>query len=125
MQILLLEPNRLLAKNLRRALMRAGHQVKHMVEPQAAVLAIDKKLPDLVIMELLLAGHSGVEFLYELRSYPEWQQLPVIVYSSLPLAEAQGYANNLATLNIKSFFYKPEASLAQLLAAVEQLAPVA
>jgi DNA-binding response OmpR family regulator len=68
--ILFLESDRILASNLTKVFKRVGHQVSWHVDPQAAVLAADKNQPDLVIMDLLLAGRSGIEFLYEFRSYP-------------------------------------------------------
>src|SRR5437868_5845607 len=92
-----------------------------LAEPQSAIAAADVKMPDIVILDLLLAGHSGAEFLYEFRSYPEWGEVPVIVFSNLPANEAKAYLDELDKLNIKNFFYKPTTSLTQLVEAVNQL----
>jgi DNA-binding response OmpR family regulator len=81
--ILLIESDKILASNLTQFFKRAGHYVAWHVDPQEAILTADKSQPDVVVLELLLAGRSGIEFLYEFRSYPEWQALPVIIYSNL------------------------------------------
>ena len=72
-------------------------------------------------MDLLFAGRSGVEFLYEFRSYPEWADLPVVIYSSVPEAEAGSYVEEFVRLGIKHYFYKAETSLATLTEAVNYL----
>lgn len=122
--ILLLESDRLLAKNLAKALQAAGHETIHVVNPLAAVRTAEKKLPNLIIMDLQLAGRSGVEFLFEFKSYPEWAGVPVIILSNLPPAEAKTCLESLAKLDIKNYFYKPTTSLAQLREAVSQLTRV-
>ena len=91
---------------------------------QTAVDAADKQRPDVVILELQLAAHSGVEFLHEFRSYPEWQSVPVIVQSGLPpaqLAEAQDSLRR--DLGVRTILYKPRTTLQQLLRAVREHTP--
>jgi len=120
-RILLIEADRVLATNLQAFLKAAGHQVEWHVDPQVAMDAIDKKKPDLLILDLLLAGRSGVEFLYELRSYPDWQKLPIIVFSSVSNRElGQSAPDALKQLDIAAYLYKPETNLSQLAAAVKQ-----
>lgn len=69
MHVLLIEPNTLLAATYRQALQHAGHEVRHVTGAQAAVMAADGRTPDVVVLELQLPQHSGLEFLHEFRSY--------------------------------------------------------
>jgi CheY-like chemotaxis protein len=114
-RILLLEPDGLLAASISRYFAAAGLKVQAHSDPQAAVSRADKQLPDIVITELQLAGRSGVEFLYEFRSYPEWQTIPVIVYTSLHNQDLSAYQNVFSELNVQTCLYKPATSLEQLL----------
>ncbi|HEX7963470.1 MAG TPA: response regulator [Candidatus Saccharimonadales bacterium] len=126
MHVLLLEPNTLLAKTYTEALQRAGHSVAHATGAQTAVDAADKQLPDIVILELQLPRHSGLEFLHEFRSYPEWQAVPVIVHSMLPPTHTAAVAENLqADLGVRAILYKPRTSLQRLLRAVREHAAAA
>lgn len=118
--ILFIEPDRLLAKNVRAALKRAGHSVDWTVEPQAAINLADARAPDLIFLDLLLANRSGIEFLYELRSYPEWQNIPALVLSSLPEREIDTREDILSLLNIKEVLYKPTTSLDDITSAAER-----
>ena len=91
-KILLLEPDSVLAGNIERYFANAKHTVSVHSDPQQAVTSADSRAPDLIIAELQLAGRSGVEFLYEFRSYPEWQNIPVIILTSQILTDQdRGY----------------------------------
>src|ERR1035437_7223165 len=99
-RILLREAASLLAQNITMYLSKAGHEVQWFAEPQSAIHAADEQSPELVILDLLLASHSEAEFLYEFRSYPDWQNTPVIIFSSLSNEEIQEVAPALSQLNI-------------------------
>jgi len=119
-QILLIESDRLLASNITEVVQGSGHRVKWQVDLQSAIESVDAQHPDLIILDLMLAGRSGAEFLYELRSYPEWQSLPVIIFSDVARADLADSSISLEDLAISQFLYKPTSSLNDLLQAVNQ-----
>lgn len=120
-KILLIESDRILADAVTKILAKNGHKVDWHVDPQAATNSADKKAPELIIIDLMLGGRSGVEFLYEFRSYPEWQKLPVIVYSNIKPEEFSGGSSALTELGIAAYHYKPTTSLSQLVGSVENI----
>lgn len=119
-RVLLIEPDRLLAKSYIGALHAAGHQVTACLTGQAGIQAADQQTPDLVVLELQLKGHNGVEFLYELRSYPEWQSVPVIVQTLVP-QKSLDKIETLPLLGIDRYLYKPTASLEDLVEVVQDV----
>lgn len=119
-RILLVEPDRLLAKAYIQVLKAAGHQVTACLTGQAGIQAADQQTPDLVVLELQLKGHNGVEFLYELRSYPEWQSIPVVVQTLVPPA-ALDQIETLPLLGIDRYLYKPSTKLEDLVDAAHDL----
>lgn len=122
MHVLLLEPDVLLGRTYERLFRQAGHTAAHVRSAQAAVHAADTRTPDVVVLELQLGRHNGVEFLYEFRSYSEWLRVPIIVHSFVPPQELQGAATLQNELGVQQVLYKPATSLAQLLAAAEKAA---
>jgi DNA-binding response OmpR family regulator len=125
-QILLIEPDKILAGHIRDYFANANHIVVSHHELQKAVSAADKALPAVVIMELQLAGRSGIEFLYEFRSYPDWQDIPVIIYSGLKGEELAVYDGVFKDLNVSRVLHKAGTPLGSLLkAAEEHLVPTA
>lgn len=124
--ILLIEPDRLLAETYYQALISAGHDVSVCPGAQAAILAADQITPEVIIVELQLVEHSGIEFLYEFRSYPEWQHIPAIIHTQVPPNE---FNNNKILmkneLGVMSYLYKPQTTLKQLLRSVNDQLPIA
>ncbi len=120
-RILLLEGDHQLAKNFQTFLTKKGYIVFTHSDLQQAILDADKNPPDLVVLDLMLANRSGVEFLYELRSYPEWQNIPAIALGRLPQDEQESYSSAFAQLNVSAYLHKPTVSLNQLSEEIEKL----
>lgn len=117
--ILLIEPDRVLAAIYYQALTNEGYQVSVAPGAQSAIMASDRSQPDLIILELQLVDHSGIEFLYEFKSYSEWQDAKVIIHSHIPPAEFSSSAAILREqLGMIEYLYKPHTSLEQLVGSV-------
>ena len=125
-RILLIEPDHVLSEIYARALLQHRKaSVRQVQSAQQAIAAADTKAPDLIILELQLVEHSGIEFLYELRSYPEWQAIPVIIQSLVPFGEFRDNWDLLHDeLGVVQYLYKPHTSLQKLLATVNELSPI-
>lgn len=114
--ILLVEPDRSLALAYARALETAGHAVHVSPSAQTALEAADEVDPEVVLLELQLVAHSGVEFLYEFRSYTDWQNIPVIILSKVPPAEFNQCIRMMKDhLGISAYCYKPQTDLGRIL----------
>lgn len=120
MNVLLIEPNIVLSRTYSAALSEVGHSVMAAQSAQSAIHASDEQIPDCIILELQLSSHSGVEFLYELRSYTEWRDIPVIVHSLVPPESLALTSDKKQQLGIAEYLYKPATRLSKLTAAVEE-----
>ena len=119
--VLLIEPDHALARTYVHAMQHAGYQVTHVVTAQDAIHTADEPKPDVVVLELRLAIHDGVEFLHEFRSYSEWQQIPVVVNTHLEPSVVAGVREALERdFGVVACLYKPATSLQQLLSVVKQ-----
>ncbi len=88
-------------------------------------MAADEQRPGVVVMELQLVAHSGIEFLYEFRSYADWTRVPVIVHTCVPAGEFGGARGVLmGELGVETYLYKPTTSLQKLVRTVAGLVPV-
>ena len=113
--LIIIEPDKLLGGTYGRALEHAGYSVRVVHSAADAVSAADAKRPDLVILELQLAANDGIEFLHEFRSYPDWQDIPVIVQSSMTPEQLEPVRAALQSqLGVRLFLYKTTTTLSQL-----------
>lgn len=121
--ILMLEPDKVLGNTYQKALEHEGHGVRRTVSAQDAVFQVDELLPDLILVEIQLVAHSGIEFLYELRSYADWQRIPVLIHSCIPPLEFEESMELFKTmLHVRAYLYKPHTTLQTLLRAVREVA---
>lgn len=71
-----------------------GQKMEFFHDGVAAIAEMDEKIPDLVILDILLTGPTGFAVLNEMRSYPELMNVPVIIVTSVginnELAEQYG-----------------------------------
>lgn len=122
MHILLIEPDTLLAATYKAALEASKHTVTWTRTAQQAVFAADEQKPSVVVLEPQMARHNGIEFLYEFKSYPEWQAIPIVILTMLPTAELEGLAVLRRDLGVAAILGKSQTSLPQLCEAVAEAA---
>ncbi|MBR0133885.1 response regulator [Candidatus Saccharibacteria bacterium] len=64
-----------------------GHEMEFFHDGVTAIAAMDERVPDLVILDVLLTGPTGFAVLNEMRSYPELAEVPVVVISSVSMKD--------------------------------------
>lgn len=116
--ILLIEPDQHLARIYKAALADANYDVNHVLHAQDAIHNADQHRPDVVLLEVQLAGHNGIEFLYEFRSYSEWKDIPVVLLTMVPPSSIKLSSTVMQQLVIADCLYKPETNLKKLVQAV-------
>ncbi len=118
--VLLIEPDVVLAKTYSSALQNAGIDVLHVESAQAAITAIDRRKPKLIVLELQLRTHNGVEFLYELRSYSDLKDVAVILLTFIPESTSALTAAQKERLKINGYLYKSHTSLQKLTDVIQE-----
>ena len=81
-RILIVEDEASIREMLRLALERAQFQVMEAGEAQAARLKIAEAHPDLILMDWMLPGVSGVELARELKASPGTHDIPIIMVTA-------------------------------------------
>ena len=84
---MVLDSDRVFAQSLGAVLSEHGLEVTICASPEEAIRVCDELQPDCVVLELTLHQHSGLEFLYEFRSYPDWLDVPVWIYTQISLPD--------------------------------------
>ncbi len=64
-----------------------GHEVEICHDGIAAIGEMDARVPNLVILDILLTGPTGFAVLNEMRSYPELAEVPVAIVSSVAMKD--------------------------------------
>ncbi len=60
-----------------------GYNITTTLNAKEAFKAIEKKIPDLILLDLLMPRISGYDFLKEIRGTDKTKEIPVIVISAV------------------------------------------
>ena len=116
-RILIVEDEEALTTLLRYNLEAAGYDVEGVARGDDADLRLREATPDLVILDWMLPGVSGIELCRRLRSRPETRQLPILMLTAR--GEESERVRGLST-GADDYIVKPF-SLPELLARVSAL----
>jgi DNA-binding response OmpR family regulator len=81
--ILVVEDEPSILKAMAEALRADGFEVQTAVDAERATALIAEKIPDLIMLDLILPGKNGFELLKELKASPSAKGVPVVIMSNL------------------------------------------
>jgi DNA-binding response OmpR family regulator len=119
-RVLLIEDEPNIAEALRFILRRDGWEVGVHADGATALAAVLRQRPDVVILDLMLPGASGLDILMGIRADPGTADLPVLMLT------AKGQDRDRAAAEaagVTRFMTKPFAN-AEIVAALRAMAPL-
>ena len=81
--ILIVEDDKFLRELISRKLSGEGFDALEAVDGEEGIKKIKEGKPDLVLLDLILPGIDGFEFLAKAREDPETSSIPIIILSNL------------------------------------------
>jgi CheY-like chemotaxis protein len=82
-KVLLVEDSKFLRIANERALSKAGYEVSTAADGEEALRVANEKLPDIILLDMILPKLSGPDVLHALKQNPATAEIPVIVLTSL------------------------------------------
>ncbi|NOD62702.1 MULTISPECIES: response regulator transcription factor [unclassified Ruegeria] len=116
-KVLLIEDEPNIAEAIRFLLTREGWQVEIHGDGADALQVIQGAQPDLVILDVMLPGKSGMDILRDLREMEELSGLPVLMLTARGQSRDREMAENAG---VSRFMTKPFSN-AEVLTAVRDL----
>jgi signal transduction histidine kinase/DNA-binding response OmpR family regulator len=83
--VLVVDDDPAMRELLRRALEKDGLRVEEAEHGRAALAAVEREVPALILLDLLMPEMDGFEFLRALRQREAWRGLPVIIVTAKEL----------------------------------------
>jgi CheY-like chemotaxis protein len=100
-KVMVVDDDRTMVSLLRTLLELDGYQVVQPKNAASVLESIAAERPDLVLMDVFLKGHDGIDLVRGLRKLPELAQIPVVMTSGMDVSE-----QSLAA-GANSFMLKP------------------
>jgi CheY-like chemotaxis protein len=81
--ILVVDDNDAICKSLAKLLNHAGHNGFCVTSGEDALQFVKHKMPDLMILDVMMPGMDGLEVLRRLQSDEQTKKLPVVMFSAV------------------------------------------
>lgn len=98
-----------------------GHTVIMLDDAQDALDYLHRKPVDVVILDLMLPIHNGFAFLYEMRGYEDWHDVPVMILSNLQKRDFPVSEQLLRHLGVRDILCKSRVRPADVVASAARL----
>ncbi len=118
-KVLLVEDSKFLRIANERALSRAGYQVSTAADGEEALRVANDKLPDIILLDMMLPKISGPDVLKALKANPATMDIPVIVLTSLSQKNEEKLLSEGAAAYFEKSTLELDKSSGRLAAAVE------
>lgn len=82
-KVLVVDDERDVVLYLRAALANSGFDVRSAGDGDGCVALLVDWEPDLICLDLLMPGRTGLSLYRELRAHPNWSSIPVLIVSGL------------------------------------------
>src|SRR5216684_78531 len=120
-KILLVEDSKFLRLATERALARAGYEMCSAADGEEALRLAREKLPDLVLLDMLLPKMSGPDVLAALQKDGLTKAIPVVVMTGMSQKNAERLQNDGAFGFLEKSALELDKGSEKLLAAVQQI----
>lgn len=123
-KILIVEHDTFLAGIYAAKFEQAGFEVVHVADGELALVATSKKMPDVILMDVVLPKLNGFEVLEKIKSDKKTEHIPVILLTNLGQKEdvERGLALGAADYLIKAHFM-PDETVEKVRKALEAVKP--
>jgi CheY-like chemotaxis protein len=81
--VLLVEDDAWLAEGEVKTLEDAGYAVVYAPHAQSAIVRLDERTPDVIVLDMLLTGATAMALLHELQSYTDSRAIPIILCTNI------------------------------------------
>ena len=103
-------------------LQHKGYQTVCASNGEEGILQLRKSNPDLILLDHMMPKVDGLTFLAQIRRFPKWKTLPVIMMTGI---KDRVHQMKAAALGVNEYVVKTETTTPDLVGHVERLVPVA
>lgn len=119
--VVFIEPDSVMRRIYKKSLSSKKYKVYIFSSAEEAIKSMDTIIPDLIVMEIQLPGHNGVELIHELRSYTDLCEVPIIINSLVPQEAFMVTNKSMKANRTIAYFYKPQTNLEKLSNSIEEV----
>jgi len=117
-KIMVVEDDKFLADLIIQKLRAKGYDVSFVSNGESVMSEVEKVMPDLILLDILLPGVDGFDVLGKLKSEEKLQNIKVVILSNL---QSKENIHQGKTLGAESFLIKSLVDLDEIVTEVEKV----
>lgn len=117
--VLVVEDDKFVLKAYRAKFQQAGLEVWLATSVKEAEVFLEREPPGVIVLDLLLPGQDGFEFLSMVRSKVAWQKVPVLVLTNLGQAH---HLDRAKKIGVTEYIIKADVNINDLVEKVKKYA---
>lgn len=115
--ILIVDDEPILRQLFQKVLEHDGHVVMTAENGREALAVLRERVPDLILLDLLMPTMDGTTFLRLMRRHADWASVPVVIMSAVA---NEAHVRNVGALGVKDYLLKAGFSLPALRARIRK-----
>lgn len=123
-KILLVEDEAAIREMVAMALTRGDYSVYQADSGEAGLALLDEVMPDLVLLDWMLPGMSGVDFARRLKKHPAYREVPIIMLTARGEEEDKIRGLEVGADDFVTKPFSPRELLARIKAVLRRTAPI-
>ena len=117
-KILIIEDEKILAEMYRDKLISEGFKVISASSAEKGTEILKKEIPDLILLDILLPGENGVNFLTRIKKDSKFSSIPVLAFSNYDGPEIKKQA---LKLGVEDYLIKTDYTPNEIIAKIRQI----
>lgn len=115
--ILIVEDDNFLSDIYKHQLQKEGFETQVAAEGRAALDCLEKQIPDLILLDMIMPGMNGFDFLEALRQNSRFDQIPVMIITNLGQDEDKRRCQEMRAC---SYFVKTEVTIDSIITMIKE-----
>jgi signal transduction histidine kinase/DNA-binding response OmpR family regulator len=116
-RVLVIEDDDATREMVCRTLLKEGWRVNYATNGREGIEAMDRELPGLILLDMMMPEMDGFQFLNEIRKNAAWKDIPIIIVTALDLSPVE---RNQMSGQVKQILQKGAYSKDELLEEVRR-----
>ncbi len=117
-KVLWVEDDKLLSNILSKKFQKSGFILLKAINGEEAFSILDKEMPNIIILDILLPGMNGLDILQKIKTEERFRKIPVIILSNM---SKQSDIDKAKLLGAQKFIVKAAVSLDEIIKEVSDL----
>lgn len=117
-KILIIEDEKILSEMYRDKLISENFEVISAASAEQGFEVIQKEIPDLILLDILLPGENGISFLTRIKKNPAFSSIPVLCFSNYDGPDTKKQAFKLG---IKDYLIKTDFTPNEIVVKIRQV----